>query len=57
MELEKETMKFAKEMELQRMHFLKTQMEITQSNQEEERSKRDGNDDDGNVKNNGDVSS
>ncbi|KAF2594581.1 hypothetical protein F2Q70_00042948 [Brassica cretica] len=54
MELEKETMKFAKEMELQRMHFLKTQMEITQSNQEEERSKRDGNDDDGNVKNNGD---
>ncbi|XP_018468217.2 trihelix transcription factor ASIL1 [Raphanus sativus] len=56
MELEKERMEFAKEMELQRMQFLKTQMEITQNNQEEERSKRDGDDDD-NVKINGDVSS
>ncbi|KAF2594588.1 hypothetical protein F2Q70_00042945, partial [Brassica cretica] len=54
MELEKETMKFAKEMELQRMQFLKTQVEITRTNQEEERSKRDGDDDDRNVKNNGD---
>ena len=57
MELEKERMKFAKEMELQRMHFLITQVEITRTNQEEERSKRDGDDDDRNVKNNGDVSS
>ncbi|KAL0804331.1 hypothetical protein Bca101_096821 [Brassica carinata] len=55
MELEKERMKFAKEMELQRMHFLITQVEITRTNQEEERSKRDGDDDDRNVKNNGDL--
>ncbi|KAL0722573.1 hypothetical protein Bca4012_037172 [Brassica carinata] len=60
LELEKERMKFVKEMELQRMQFLKTQMEITQNNQEEERSKpriNDDDDDDRNVKNNGDVSS
>ncbi|CAH8382187.1 unnamed protein product [Eruca vesicaria subsp. sativa] len=56
MELEKERMKFVKEMELQRMQFLKTQMEITQNNQEEERSKPRINDDD-DVKNNGNVSS
>lgn len=62
-ELEKERMKFAKEMELQRMQFLKTQLEITQSNQEEEeRSRQRGerrivDDDDRNVKNNGNVSS
>ncbi|KAF8083822.1 hypothetical protein N665_0750s0010 [Sinapis alba] len=59
LELEKERMKFVKEMELQRMQFLKTQMEITQNNHEEERSKPRINDDDDdrNVKNNGDVSS
>ncbi|CAF1712683.1 hypothetical protein Bca4012_008232 [Brassica carinata] len=56
LELEKERMKFVKEMELQRMQFLRTQMEITQKNQEEERSKPRINDD-RNVKNNGDVSS
>ncbi|CAN6828226.1 unnamed protein product [Brassica oleracea] len=56
LELEKERMKFFKEMELQRMQFLRTQMEITQKNQEEERSKPRINDDD-DVKNNGDVSS
>ncbi|KAG2304641.1 hypothetical protein Bca52824_033292, partial [Brassica carinata] len=32
--------KFAKEMELQRMQFLKTQLEITENNQEEGRRKR-----------------
>ena len=59
LELEKERMKFVKEMELQRMQFLKTQMEITQNHREEERSKPRINDDDDdrNVKNNGDVSS
>ncbi|CAG7896463.1 hypothetical protein BRARA_H00105 [Brassica rapa] len=59
LELEKERMKFVKEMELQRMQFLRTQMEITQKNQEEERGKLRINDDDDdrNVKNNGDVSS
>ncbi|XP_018485421.1 trihelix transcription factor ASIL1 isoform X1 [Raphanus sativus] len=55
MELEKERMKFVKEMELQRMQFLKTQMDMTQNDQEEERSKpRRINDDDDDVKNNGD---
>ncbi|KAG2251491.1 hypothetical protein Bca52824_081627 [Brassica carinata] len=59
LELEKERMKFVKEMELQRMQFLKTQMEITQNDREEERSKPRINDDDDdrNLKNNGDVSS
>ncbi|KAJ0249899.1 Trihelix transcription factor ASIL1 [Hirschfeldia incana] len=46
LELEKERMEFVKEMELQRLQFLKTQMEITQKNQEEARRKPRINDDD-----------